>query len=571
LPALRAILDSFLYLLGGIGYAFYLDLNLLETALVVAAILIERRWKHAPEFATRIWRMSFRIAQKPRAAVAFIFVLALAVRAALLPVFPVPHPVITDEFSHLLVADTLAHGRLTNPTHPEWVHFESIHIIQKPTYNSDYFPGQGAVLAVGEQLGHPWIAVWLLSAAMCAALCWMLQAWLPPPWALFCGLLAILRFDIASYWVNGYYGGCLAALGGALAVGAYPRLVRRPALATSLLFGVGIVIIGFTRPFEGLAVAVPAVGALGFAALKKRVKLWTAVPGVVVIAAGFSCLLVYDSAVTGDPLHPPYAVNQATYGWPMTLPWYHPPRVTLRHVELQRYYDYELDVLDREPSVLKRAKSAEELWRFFFGPALSIPLIMLPSVWRRRRSRLLLIIAALTLAMCLIEVGAAPHYAAAATGCFLAISVACFRALCTRRWGAGYAVFAAAIVAAILIARIGLEAFHLPFTQRINYQSWCCVEPGNPAKARILTMLNGVEGRHLVLVKPKTDPDNVFQWIYNDADIDAAKVVWARDLGAQGNETLLRHFHDRIPWELDPNVSPPKIERLSSDEAGSLR
>ena len=155
-----------------------------------------------------------------------------AVRAAFLPLLPAPHPAITDEFSHLLVADTLAHGRLSNPTHPLWKHFESIHIIQKPTYNSDYFPGLGAVLAVGERLGHPWIAVWLLSAAMCAAFCWMLAGWMPPHWALVGGVLAIVRFGIASYWVKRVTnGGCLAALGGALVLGAYPRL--RPATERS--------------------------------------------------------------------------------------------------------------------------------------------------------------------------------------------------------------------------------------------------------------------------------------------------------------------------------------------------
>jgi hypothetical protein len=72
-------------------------------------------------------------------------------------------------------------------------------------------------------------------------------------------------------------------------------------------------------------------------------------------------------------------------------------------------------------------------------------------------------------------------------------------------------------------------------------------------------MLENASGQHLVLVKPKTDPDNVFQWIYNDADIDAAKVVWARDMGTQGNLALLNYFRGRIIWVVDPNVEPAQI------------
>src|SRR5579864_8988151 len=90
----------------------------------------------------------------------------------------------------------------------------------------------------------------------------MLQAWMPSRWALLGGVIAVLRFGVFGYWANSYWGGALGATGGALVLGALPRIKRSQGVRDAVVMALGMVLLANTRPYEGFVFSLPIVIAL---------------------------------------------------------------------------------------------------------------------------------------------------------------------------------------------------------------------------------------------------------------------------------------------------------------------
>ena len=207
-----------------------------------------RRWPSFAHLVSLRWPRSV--------AIGFCGVLGVLLPAAFGAIHGVPPPLIHDEFSYLLGADTLANGRLTNPSPPLPEFFESPHVLVVPSYNSMYPVGQSLVLAVGQLIGQPIWGVWLSCGLFAASLCWMLQAWSSRKWALTVTVLSIVTLGTSTYWAQSYWGGMVAASGAALLLGGLRRILRAPRPLTSVPLALGALILANTRPFEGLLLCV---------------------------------------------------------------------------------------------------------------------------------------------------------------------------------------------------------------------------------------------------------------------------------------------------------------------------
>ncbi len=538
-------------------------LNAFELPVLAAgllAVLLLRRYQ--PDLLRASRRRFTRLANRRGLAVLLTGLFALAGSAAVSVVTGWPVPRVHDEFSYLLAADTFAHGRLTNPPHPLWVFFETFHVNQLPTYCSIYPPGQGLFLALGQALGGtPAVGVWISYALACAAVTWMLQGWLPPRWALLGGGLAAVRVGflgswagMQGYWSQSYWGGAVAMLGGALVFGSLPRRWRGPRVGQAVLLGLGLAVLANSRPFEG-ALAALSVGVIlvWWLFRDKASSAWTrfsrvALPLTFLLALAGAAMAFYNDRLTGHPLLMPYQHNGNTYAFTPLFLWQPlQPEPSYRHDQIRAYHENwarKQYLAKRDPGgyVNDLRQRLNAFCGFFLGLTLLVPLVALRWIVRGRGMGLAAVSCAVLLAGLSVTTWFQPHYAAPLTAPLFLLVVGGLRRLRRAKWGGRPLgrVFVQAVpvvYAGLLVCAVGIRA---------------CGEEGAwfVERAR-LQERQGQDGRrHLIIVRYGDGYPPLQEWVYNGADIDGAAVVWARDLGAEGNRPLVAYFHDRSLWLL---------------------
>ncbi len=519
-----------------------------------------------------LWRpyiepLARRIGRHPAWCAALLAALALALRLTLLPNHPVPTPGVYDEFGHLLVADTLLHGGLANPVHPMHRFFETIFVLQRPTYSSIYPLGMGMLLAIGRLLtGLAWSGVLLAMAAFCGLCYWMLRGWVSPDWALAGAALALARFGPLNDWTNCYWGGHLPALAGCLVFGALPRLTARPRARDAILLGLGLGIHLLTRPFETIFLLAAVVFFLSPRAFDPALRRPLALAAVATLPA-VALTLLQNHGVTGSWTKLPYAESRAQYGVPTTFSFEPIPvpgrALTVSQAGIYRMQSAAHGPMDSLARFLERLAYRVRFLRFFLSPPLYLALLAFPLLRNEHRWRAVLLTLALFFLGGNLYPFFFPHYAGALAGILILAAIAALARI--HRLGPAGAFASRALLLLALLPFAFWYPVHLfdsnPGLRALeSFDTWDGINHfGDNPRAVVAASVAHLPGRPLIFVQYA--PNHSFQneWIWNAADIDSARVVWALDLGPAEDEALRRYYPNRTAWLFSPDADPTRI------------
>lgn len=521
--------------------------------------------------ANEVFARLERISRHKMAMCVLAAVLTMGIRIVCLPLLPIPQPRVHDEFSYLLGAETFASGRITNPPHPMWVHFETFHELMQPTYMTKYPPGQSLFLALGWKLfGHPWFGVLLSFGFFYGCLCWMLGNWVPPVYAVLGTAMTFTHISVFNYWINSYWGGAVAAGAGCLFLGTLPRLSRRVKSLDVVLAAIGLVLLANSRPYEGLIMSVAAFVALFYWRRRQKRKpsellaLRSILPFLLVLGSGMLLDCYYNYRVTGHAFLMPYIAYTRDYAISPSLtilPELSPP--AYRHAELEKFWKGpDLEHYRKERSnILYKLVALNEPLHFYLSFLLLFPI--LAGVLLSRSFRVWIVVA-ITLCLgfgFLLVNGFLPHYVAGGVGLLAVLAAYGLRVLrvASNKYGRSLVLILVILMCVQLMVRQSRERSLAQGSDRHF------ISPRS-----IVTNICRSDGqRHLILVHYSSNHNVNEEFVYNSADIDSSFIVWARDMGAAENQELIDYFKsNRKIWLWQPDVDPAALTPYNAGSSG---
>jgi hypothetical protein len=296
------------------------------------------------------------------------------------------------------------------------------------------------------------------------------------------------------------------------------------------------------------------------------------------LVVGAVCWLgYYDYRNFGSPTTLPYTVDRATYAIAPYFVWQKPrPEPHYRHGSIRAFYEQEARYFYPASSAgafLKgRLLMAAGEARFFCGLALLPVLLSIPSALRDRRIRFLSL-SILVLFIGFVPAGyLVPHYLAPFTAALYGIGIQGMRHLRIWRRDAGSPGLSLLRMSILICAVIAvLRPFDRLLGMPVNgLQSsdwnftWYGPDHFGTERADMEQRLEEMPGKQLALVRYDRAHLPMNEWVYNSADINTSKVIWALDMGPIDNQELIRAYSDRTAWIIEPDQTPTGLAAYTS-------
>jgi hypothetical protein len=325
------------------------------------------------------------------------------------------------------------------------------------------------------------------------------------------------------------------------------------------------VILANSRPWEGAVMSAPLVAVFLYWVFRSKHRTFgwrmsrVLLPWLLVMVSAAAALSYYCWRITGDSLLLPHSLNRKIYAtapifiWERELPKpkYNHPAMDPLYTEWDHQFQEsnQFHLLSNWPRImLRRAQAFSD---FYFPAACSL-ILLIAFGGQKHRWLLLTVLSAFLVGSCLQRYFAV-HYGAPAIGLVIMIPVILLAQIAKPRSDGDPAGFLAAVtfMALLFVVLVGRNLMGIGHPNQFARN-----------RQRIQAQMESTPGKHLIMVRYSPNHAVHEEWVYNAAEIDKAKVVWARAMADSQNEQLFDYFRNRQVWLLEPDSIVLNLTRV---------